>query len=274
MIVNGWHIREEIKKSLLDIVKKIANVPSLAVFVVDGDLATEKFIALKKSFAEAVGIQMIVKKYSIEDVNTQQLVEDIRRASEEHEGVVVQFPIPQGIDKDVVRNAVPASHDVDTVSDQSYLLFEKGKPAILPPVIGAIKEILDRNKISLNGKSVVVVGDGRLVGKPAAVWALQQGAHVETVNEKTQDISFYTKKADILILGAGVPGLIKPDMVKDGVIILDAGTSEARGKLRGDVDPACAEKALLFTPVPGGIGPITVAMIFRNLLTLSLKVEE
>lgn len=268
MIIDGRAIATLLKGALKEEIEKMAEKPSLAVFVVGGDLATDKFIALKQSFARDIGVSMFVKRYSKDNITTQGLIEDIKSATGERDGVVVQFPLPDFIDKDLVRNSVPSSKDVDLVSDESVSLFESGKSKILPPVVGAIKEILDINNISIKGKEVVVVGEGRLVGKPSAVWARQVDAKVETINAKTEDISTYTKNADVLILGAGVPGLIKPEMIKDGAIVLDAGTSEAEGKLAGDADQECGDKASFFTPVPGGIGPITVAMIFKNLLGL------
>jgi methylenetetrahydrofolate dehydrogenase (NADP+) / methenyltetrahydrofolate cyclohydrolase len=120
-------------------------------------------------------------------------------------------------------------------------------------------------------RHVVVVGSGKLVGLPASRWFMEQGSAVSVVTKDTADIAYYTKNADIIVLGAGVPRLLTPDMVKEGVVILDAGTSEDGGVLAGDADPACAEKASLFTPVPGGIGPITVAVLLRNLVELYSK---
>ncbi len=271
MVVNGKKTAEGIKKVLQKKINGLVDIPTLAVFMVGGNLSTKKFVALKKSFAEDIGIQIFVKNYNDGSVSTQQIKNDIKSSSLEHDGVIVQLPLPPEIDKKIVRNTISVHCDVDVISDEAVLLFKEGKFRILPPVVGAIEEILKEQKVSIKGKKVVVVGNGSLVGKPSAEWARQQGALVETVDEETKDLISFTKEADILILGAGVPSLIKPDMVKDGVIILDAGTSELKGKLKGDADPACSEKASLFTPVPGGIGPITVAMIFKNLLILSKK---
>ena len=129
-----------------------------------------------------------------------------------------------------------------------------------------IKAILESECITVEGKEVVIVGNGSLVGKPAAAWFRLGGAHVDVADNETDNLPDVTKQADIIVCGAGVPGLITPEMIKEGVIILDAGTSEDSGKLRGDADPACADKASLYTPVPGGIGPITVAVLLRNVV--------
>ncbi len=271
MIIDGKKTAMSLKKTLQKKISILANAPTLVVFVVGDNLSTKKFIALKKVFAEEVGVSISIKKYKSNDVSTQQLVDGIKNSLTEYDGVIVQFPLPPNIDKDIVRNTVPVRCDVDVISDEAILLFKSRASKVLPPVVGAIEEILKEQKILIKGKKVVVVGDGSLVGRPSAQWARQQGALVDVVEEKTSDMTSRTKEADVLILGAGVPFLIKPDMVKEGVIIFDAGTSELRGKLKGDADPACSSKASLFTPVPGGIGPITVAIIFKNLLILSKK---
>lgn len=266
--VDGKTIAQELQEELAQQIKARGKVLSLAVFVLAEDLATEKFIALKKRFAEAVGVGITLIRLSAE-TTTESLVAAIVAAGEAYDGIIVQFPLPSHIDRDAVRNAVPVGCDVDLVSDAAVLLFERGASVILPPVVGAIDEILRRYEVSLTGRRVVVVGEGRLVGKPAAAWARLQGGVVQVVNEHTEYAASVVKEAEILILGAGVPGLIAPEMITEGVVIIDAGTSEAAGKLAGDMQSQCVEKASLYTPVPGGVGPVTVAMIFKNLLKLA-----
>ena len=140
---------------------------------------------------------------------------------------------------------------------------------IFSPVVGAIDVIAQAHQISFLNKKVVVVGNGLLVGRPAAEYARAKGARVTMITkDATASLALEIRDADIFILGSGVSGIVTKDMVQEGVIIFDAGTSEDNGKLSGDADPACAEKASLFTPVPGGIGPLTVAVLFHNLVTL------
>ncbi len=141
-------------------------------------------------------------------------------------------------------------------------------PSVLPPVAGAVAEVLMRQGVDVAGKKVVVVGAGRLVGKPVAEMLKEMGGEVAVITTTSGSLE-ELKTADVVVLGAGNPGFIKPEMLKQGVVLIDAGTSEAGGKLMGDADPACAEVASIFTPVPGGIGPIAVAMIFKNLLALA-----
>jgi len=265
--VDGKAIAGELKRELIETLQKEGLSPVLSVFVLTDDLATEKFIALKQRFAEDIGVRVSLVRLP-ETTTTEELVKAIGAAVPESQGIIVQFPLPPQIDRDAVRNAVPADRDVDLISDAALENFEKGSSVLLPPVVGALSEILKRYEISIAGKRVIVVGEGRLVGKPSAVWATFMGADVQVVHEHTEDAASIIQSAEVLILGAGVPGLVTADMVREGVVVLDAGTSEAAGRLAGDMDVSCVSKASLYTPVPGGMGPITVAMIFKNLLYL------
>jgi methylenetetrahydrofolate dehydrogenase (NADP+) / methenyltetrahydrofolate cyclohydrolase len=140
---------------------------------------------------------------------------------------------------------------------------------VLPPVVGAIDAIAKHHQVVWADTQVVVVGQGRLVGAPAAVYAASKGAHVTVLEKDTADYEHTIKEADILILGAGVPGLVTAAMVKPGVVIFDAGTSEEGGMLVGDADTSVNDMASLVTPVPGGIGPITIAVLLRNVVDLA-----
>ena len=184
------------------------------------------------------------------------------------QGIVVQLPLPEHIDKKAVFGAIPANKDVDVMSSEGVMLFESGDFNILPPVTGAVREILESENVSVKGKKAVVIGRGKLVGRPMATWLEKEGAKVKVLTRKNTDMLSHIKEADILVLGAGNPSMIKPEMIKEGVVLLDAGTSEDKGKISGDADKLCADKCFVFTPVPGGIGPITISVLFRNLFTL------
>ena len=189
----------------------------------------------------------------------------IKERAAERLGVkLVREELPAGgggeIDAEAVLAAIPPEKDVDGISPH---------PHVRPPVAEAIAEILTRAGVQVFDAKSVVVGSGRLVGKPAAALLADLGAHV-TVMRKGDSLAAL-KDADIVILGAGEPGLVKPEHLKQGVVLIDAGTSEMGGKVAGDADPACAEIASVFTPVPGGVGPIAVAMIFKNLFDLSAE---
>ena len=249
MIVDGKALAEaRIQELLLERTKR--GPLSLSLVVMQEDAVTASFLKIKSRVAERLGVT----------------VRYVTRLSDaEGDGIILQLPLPHGVDQEAERNKIPLMKDVDGLSDAAFDAFCHGEfPP--PPVARALNVVLKANDISVAGTQVVVVGQGRLVGRPAAELMRQSGANVTVIEkgEKLDPIS----TADILILGAGAPGLITPDMVKDGVVILDAGTSESSGKVVGDADPRCAEKATLFTPVPGGIGPIAVVEIFANLFEL------
>jgi methylenetetrahydrofolate dehydrogenase (NADP+)/methenyltetrahydrofolate cyclohydrolase len=184
------------------------------------------------------------------------------------DSIIVQLPLPAHIDTEAVLNAIPVELDADVLSAEARRRFEAGSPeALLPPVVGAIKEILERSQVQVEGKRTVVLGQGWLVGEPAALWLGQQGAQVEVVDRADSLESL--KDAEIIISGAGSPRLITPERVSSGVVIIDAGTSESNGAIVGDATPECADIASVFTPVPGGVGPVAVACLFQNAALLT-----
>ncbi|MCB9811664.1 bifunctional 5,10-methylenetetrahydrofolate dehydrogenase/5,10-methenyltetrahydrofolate cyclohydrolase [Candidatus Nomurabacteria bacterium] len=260
MLVDGKAIAADIYQEIRNIISHTGERPHLTVFTCAPNFETQKYLNLKRKKAAEVGIATNVIEFPA-DITTEEVIASINHATIQTDGVIVQLPFPAAVDTDRVLQVVPVSLDVDALR---YVDAEHH--TVLPPVVGAIDEIAQRYAVSLLGRNVVVVGQGRLVGKPAAKWATALGANVTVIDKDTDAPEVLFKEADIIISGAGKAGLIKPEMVKDGVIIFDAGTSEEGGELRGDVDPSCADKARLFTPVPGGIGPITVAVLLRNLV--------
>lgn len=267
MCVNGGVIAQKLQQELKRRVVALARTPAVHVLVLQSDRVTRQFIKKKVEVGSAIGVEVIVER-SQSEITTDVLVERINNAVSTSDGLVIQLPLPDAINSDRVFAALPASHDVDVLGNEARQRFEDGKSPVLPPVVAAMREILKHHGVEVQGRRIAVVGEGRLVGRPAAVWFARQGGSVTTTNKDTQDLGGVTKTADIIVLGAGSPGLLTPDMVNDGVVILDAGTSETGGKVLGDADPACEAKASLFTPTPGGIGPVAVTMIFANVLAL------
>lgn len=226
----------------------------LSLVVMHEDRVTRSFLKIKSRVAERLGVT----------VSYPSSVAEARG-----DGIVLQLPLPGGTDIDAARNAIPLEKDVDVLSDTAFRAFSEGRfPP--PPVPRAMEYVLRMHQVDPAGKRVAIVGQGRLVGKPAAVLFERLGATVFSV-AKGDDIAAVTESADIVVLGAGEPGLLTPDIIRTGAIILDAGTSESNGAVVGDADPRCAEKASIYTPVPGGIGPIAVVEIFANLFELARR---
>jgi methylenetetrahydrofolate dehydrogenase (NADP+)/methenyltetrahydrofolate cyclohydrolase len=262
-LVAGKTIAAEISAAVALRVKELNTTLRLAVITCNPNFETKKYLALKKTKAQTLGIVLEVIELP-ETANTEMVLNLIKTATTSYSGIIVQLPLPLEIDIAKVIAAIPATHDVDAFG------YEAGLVKVLPPVVGAIAEIAKYYQIDWKNKQVVVFGSGRLVGSPAAYYAKQQGAMVTIVTETTPNPAAVAS-ADIIILGVGKPNLLKSDAVKEGVLIFDAGASEDGGVLAGDADPEIASKAALFTPVPGGIGPITIALLFRNLLELHVS---
>ena len=263
-IVDGRKIAQVISGEVATQVSLLAEAPKLTVIACNPNFETQKYLEMKKAKAESLGIELSVLVLPKES-DTDILVKTVKKSSQTVAGIVVQLPLPAHIDTAAVLAAIPVTHDVDA------FYYQGSDSSILPPVVGAIDEISKRHDIIWSGKQVVIFGLGRLVGAPTLQYAKNRGAVVTVITKESENINDLTKTADIIILGVGKPNLLKAEMVKEGVVVFDAGASEDGGLLVGDASPAVAEKAALFTPVPGGIGPITIALLFRNLLKLRVR---
>ncbi len=267
--VEGKIIAHRALTELRERVSEAGTRLSLGILVTEENLAVTKFIEYKQRTAKDLGMKTeIIRPDTF--ATTEDLLDLLMKATKEYDGIVLQLPLSTHYELEPILKLFPLSHDVDVLGHTAFDTYREGALPFHPPVVGAMSAILETYGFRLMGRQVLVVGEGRLVGAPAAIWAKRQGGIVTSVNKHVEDLASHARSAEVLILGAGVPGLVTPDMVKEGVLILDAGTSEAEGVLKGDADPACAEKAALFSPVPGGIGPITVVKIFENLLALAL----
>jgi methylenetetrahydrofolate dehydrogenase (NADP+)/methenyltetrahydrofolate cyclohydrolase len=236
----------------------------LVVITCAPNFETQKYLALKQKKARALGIDVTLQELPVTST-TEEVQTAVREAVTRSNGVIVQLPLPAAIDTVAVLSAIPASHDVDAFS------YAGEVEAVLPPVVGAIDLIARAHNVSWVGKRVAVFGQGRLVGAPAAAFAKAAGAEVSILTEASTDSTEVALTSDIIILGVGKPNLLTPSMVKEGVVVFDAGASEDGGLLVGDADPSVANKAGLFTPVPGGIGPMTIALLFHNLVELQKR---
>ncbi len=267
MIVDGRAIASDILKEVR--ASLAGRVPVVRAVVLAPSPATESYLSIKKARAEEGGMSLEVVRLA-DDAGTDAVIDAVR-APGAH-SVIVQLPLPERIDTDAVLAAIPLEQDADVLSPAAYARFEQGaEGALVPPVAGAVAEVLARAGIDAAGKRAVVVGQGKLVGRPAIALLRRLGADTIAVLKETPDPGRILREADIVISGAGQAHFITKDMVKPGAVLIDAGTSESGGAIAGDLDPACAETASVFTPVPGGIGPIAVAMLFRNAARLPGK---
>lgn len=262
IIVDGKGIAEGIYKELAPKFAALGRKVNLGILVVGENPVIESFVRIKTRAAERLGVTM-VRKDLPDSASESEIISALKELASQTDAVIPQLPLPSGINVDNVLAAVPPEKDVDALNPK---VAEEDRP-VHAPVSLAVVEILKRNNIEIKGARTVVVGAGRLVGAPSA-WLLRKlGANISMFTLEEGSIEDL-KEADIIVSGIGKPGYIRPEHIKKGVVLIDAGTSELKKKIAGDADPSCAEKAWVFTPVPGGVGPVAVAMIFRNLLDL------
>lgn len=227
---------------------------SLAVVLIGDNPDSIKYVNAKQKRAAEIGIRCDIVKLPADSPESD-VMDLIYRLNEDAavNGMMVQLPMPKHIDQTRVTHAINPAKDVDGLNPAS---------GFMPATVRGIEKILEHYRIELDGKVAVVVGRSEIVGKPAAKMLMNHNATVTVCHSHTRDLAMFTRMADILIAASGVPGLIKPDHIKDGVVIIDAGTT-------GDVDKSCYEKAAAYTPVPGGVGPMTIISLIENTVRAS-----
>jgi methylenetetrahydrofolate dehydrogenase (NADP+)/methenyltetrahydrofolate cyclohydrolase len=268
MIINGRAVAADILASTRTRLQEVGAQPVVRAVVMSPNAATQSYLRIKSARAEDAGMRMDIVRVA-ETATTEEVLAAV--LTEGADSVIVQLPLPERINTALIVDEIPLGKDADVLSRQAYDAFVYRTPdALLPPVVGAIREVLERSQVEVAGKRVVIIGSGRLVGQPAAVWFEEMGADIRVLTRDSHSLQDLAS-ADIVISGAGSPQLIKPFMLKPGVVLIDAGTSESNGAISGDADPDCAEVASVFTPVPGGMGPIAVACLFKNVAELYLR---
>lgn len=257
---------KELSERMLEKLK--GSKAKLSVIQVGDNAVSKTYIDRKREAAEDIGVYFELVEFP-EDIEQEKLIRSIKEVAENTDGLIVQLPLPKNLVQDEVLKAIPTEKDVDVLSADSFESFSDDSFPVLPPTVCAISELFLEYGIDIKEKNIVVVGSGRLVGKPIAVWLKNKGVNVNVLDSKTEDLASEVKKADIVITGVGKPNLITGDMVKEGVVVIDAGTSVEDGETSGDIDfDSVSKKASMISPVPGGVGPLTVSCLLRNLVIL------
>ncbi len=272
-ILDGKKLAEEILGKLKKKVKNRHLKLRLAIILVGNGVISKIFIHGIEKDCEKVGIDFKLFKFSAK-VNSQTLKKEVEKIvkNPQNYGVVIQLPLPKKFSTEEFLNLIPEEKDINVLSEKNLGKFYQGTLKILPPTVEGILELFKNYKIKILGKDIVIIGVGRLVGFPLATQLLKEKATVSVLNEFTKDAPFFTKKADIIISGAGKANLIKENMIKKGAVIIDAGTSIKGKKLIGDIDfRSVSKRASYIAPVPGGVGPMTVACLLKNLIILNTK---
>jgi methylenetetrahydrofolate dehydrogenase (NADP+)/methenyltetrahydrofolate cyclohydrolase len=261
----GARVREEVAAS----VAELGHV-GLATVLVGDDPASHIYIDLKQKAAQAAGMEARDLKLPV-DTSEEDLLAAIAEinADDGVDGLLVQLPLPEHIDENRIIEAIAPEKDVDGIHPINAGRLYLGRPTLVPGTPLGIMRMLDEYEIPLEGARAVVVGRSAIVGKPMAHLLLQRNATVTICHSRTQDLERHTLDADVLVAAVGRTHLISPDMVSAGATVIDVGMNREEGsrKVLGDVDPGAMEEAAYMTPVPGGVGPMTIAMVLQNAAT-------
>ena len=260
-------IKEEVKVEVTKIVKEKNITPGLAVILVGNDAASATYVASKAKACKDAGIYSVVHEMP-ESLTQEELLETINMMNNNPklDGILVQLPLPKHIDTTTVLEAINPLKDVDGFHPYNVGRMVSNLDSFLPATPFGVMRMFEEHNIELSGKDVVVIGSSDIVGKPMASLLINKKATVTVCNSRTKDLKAHTSKADIVIIAVGVPYLLKEDMVKDGAVVIDVGINRLEsGKLVGDADfEGLKNKCSHLTPVPGGVGPMTIAMLLKN----------
>ena len=268
MIMDGKSLKNEILSGLAEEVKALDKVPTLCVIQVGDDEASNVYINQKRKMCNDIGYNFIHEKYD-DSITEDELLKNIERfnSNDNIDAILVQMPLPSGINEKSIQNAVNKYKDVDGLNDGNIVDLISGKSSLYPCTACGVISLLDKYGVILEGSNVVIVGRSSLVGMPLFHMLENRNATVTLCHSKTRNLQSITKNADIIISATGVKGLIKEDMVNNNAVVVDVGITRENGKLYGDVDfDNVSKKASLITPVPGGVGPMTIASLAQNVL--------
>ena len=270
-------IRNEVRLKTLELRRQTGIIPGLAVILVGDDPASQVYVGRKSKACAEVGF--LSREYKLPaETEEKKLLKIIKKLNKDDQihGILVQLPLPGHISTENIIAAIDPDKDVDGFHPYNVGGLMAGTPLFLPCTPRGIMELIARSGIDLKGKEAVVVGRSNIVGKPMAMLLLAQHATVTMCHSRTGDLPAVTRRADVLIAAVGKPHMIKADMVKEGAVVIDVGVNRLEnGKLAGDVAfDDVAPKASFITPVPGGVGPMTIAMLMRNTLDSAARCQR
>ncbi len=274
-LIDGKMVRNAKLEELKEKLSKLENKPNLVVIQVGNDEASNVYIKQKEKLASELQYNFIHKHFK-EDTSEEELVKEISNCNNDSliNGIIVQLPIPKHLNSNNIINAINPLKDVDGLTSINAGKLVQNTPGLIPCTAKGIIDLLDYYEIPLEGANVVVIGRSLLVGKPVANLLTNRNASVTLLHSKSKNISYYTQNADIIVVAVGVPHFLTKDMIKDGSVIIDVGINRVNGKLLGDVDfDNLKDICSYITPVPGGVGPMTVYELMNNVY-LARKLQK
>jgi len=280
-IIDGKAIALRLRERIGEDVKRLRAekgvIPKLVVILVGNDPASESYVRGKEKACVQAGIESVVHRLpsTVKEADVVDLIASLNTDPSVH-GILVQLPLPESIDETRVLREIQPGKDVDGLHPENMgRLFKGEDPLFVPCTPLGVMELILSTGIDIKGKKAVIVGRSNLVGKPLAILLLGRHATVTWCHSRTKDLPSETSRAEILIAAAGKPGLIKASMIKEGAVVIDVGTTRVDKKLTGDIDfESARDVAGYITPVPGGVGPMTITMLLKNVLSSAERVGE
>ncbi|HOP57033.1 MAG TPA: bifunctional methylenetetrahydrofolate dehydrogenase/methenyltetrahydrofolate cyclohydrolase FolD [Bacillota bacterium] len=269
-------IREKIAKETEILKIKYGKTPKLAVIVIGNDPAGESYVAGKEKACRNVGIESVVyhKEETVSQAEMLELIGELN-SDDEINGILLQMPVPRHLNKDELVDKISPQKDVDGFTPENVANLTNSRPAMVPCTPLGIMELLEAYEINPEGKRCVVIGRSQIVGKPVASLLLAKNGTVTICHSKTKDLPAVAREADILVAATGKPKMVDDTFIKEGAAVIDVGISRVDGQLTGDVDfDKVEKKAGYITPVPGGVGPMTVACLLENTLLCFKRMQN
>lgn len=279
-VLNGKELSTKIKgelKQTVDEIKKKNIHPGLAVIIVGNDPASRVYVNAKKKACEEIGIESF--EYALdESIKEEELIELIKKLNNDDKvnGILVQLPLPKHIDEEKIILAIDSSKDVDAFHPENVGRLMTGNPQFLPCTPAGVMELIKESGIEIAGKECVIVGRSNIVGKPQSMLLLAEHGTVTICHSRTKNLEEVIKRADILVAAVGRPEMIKGSSIKPGAVVIDVGINRLEDKkIVGDVEyESCSQVASAITPVPGGVGPMTIAMLMKNTVRAAIAHAE
>ncbi|MBU0526938.1 bifunctional 5,10-methylenetetrahydrofolate dehydrogenase/5,10-methenyltetrahydrofolate cyclohydrolase [Candidatus Micrarchaeota archaeon] len=266
-ILKGKEVADSMLEETRVIVEQMERKPHLAIVLVGNDPASEVYVKKKLQKAETVGIRTTMKRMD-ENTSEEDVLKIVEQLNDDSDvdGFIVQAPLPKQIDFTKIVEMIKPEKDVDGWTSANMGRMFVGLPALMPATPLGVMKMLEYYEIELNGKNVTVIGRSNVVGKPLALMLLKKNATVTVCHSRTKNLSVHTKNADVVVAAVGKPGLVTANMIKEGAYVIDVGTTRVDGKIKGDVLFEEVIKKANCSPVPGGAGPMTVAVLISNVV--------
>ncbi|MHA1917129.1 MAG: bifunctional 5,10-methylenetetrahydrofolate dehydrogenase/5,10-methenyltetrahydrofolate cyclohydrolase [Candidatus Ranarchaeia archaeon] len=272
ILLSGKEVSKEIRLALVPVVEELKNsgvIPTIALILAGEDEASVKYVGMKAKRCRKAGVEPI-EEYLPENISEDKVLDLIKKFNKDEKvhGIMVQLPLPKHINENKVVEAIDPEKDVDGLGPTNMGRLVLGEPCFIPAGVYSVIELLDRYKIDIKGKNTVIVGMSNIIGKPLAAYLMSKGSTTIFFNGKNiEENKELIKNADILVVDIAVKNGITKDMVKEGVVIVDNGNNYDDEGVHGDVDPSIQEIASAFTPVPGGVGPLLIRLLIKNVIT-------